>query len=72
MMLVGYGYFHPTNQSSQMFTVFYALVGILLVISELNIFAQNVVIKLQNKFLDTLQVQQRTKVRKLISFRLCL
>lgn len=61
-IIVGYGYYYPTNQSSQMFTVFYAAVGIILTISELQIFAQKVLIKLQNKYLDSLQIESDTKV----------
>ncbi len=58
---VGYGYFYPTSNSSRMFTVFYLLVGILFVISTGSNFARNVLVSLQNKYLESLHYSRHSK-----------
>jgi hypothetical protein len=52
---VGYGFFHPSNDDTRLFTVFFIIYGLFFVLPIANIFAVNYGVKLQNRVLATMK-----------------
>lgn len=50
---VGYGFFHPTTDNSRIFTVFFDIIGIFLVLESVNKISLEVFCVVQDKILDT-------------------
>lgn len=49
---VGYGYFHPTNDDTKLFTVFFIIYGLFFVLPIANVFAVRIGLKIQGKVLE--------------------
>ena len=49
---VGYGYFHPTNDNTKLFTVFFIIYGLFFVLPIANVFAVRVGLRVQSKVLE--------------------
>jgi hypothetical protein len=51
---VGYGYFHPSTDGTKLFTIFYVIVGVTLIISFVSTFARTVLTDAQDEFISFL------------------